>query len=150
MEGRLQKLLGMKLTYQADQDGLRSEYESRQGLFLLQLSGSRAGIERATLRLHRVENLSAKQREARERELKIITQVLLLGEDGSKWVHEAACGSVATAIKQATEVHEFGKTTYALKAFQDADAEIDHEPKNPRLWISIGPHIEFEQTSKDT
>jgi len=32
----------------------------------------------------------------------------------------------------------------SLKAFKDADAEIDNEPTNPRLWISIGPHIEFE------
>ncbi len=145
MEARLQKALGVKPTVQADQDGLLSQYESRQGKFVLQLFGTRTGLERATLRLHRVETLSDKQREARERDLKAIAQLLLLGDDGTKWVCEAACGSVATAIKQATEVHEFGKTTYALKAFQDADAEIDNEPTNPRLWISIGPHIEFEK-----
>lgn len=144
METRLQKTLGTKLSVFKDKDGVMSQYESRQGKFVLQLSGTATGIERAILRLHRVETLNDKQKEARERELKIISQVLLLGDDGTKWVCEAACGSVTTAIKQATEVHEFGKTTYALKAFKDADAEIDNEPTNPRLWISIGPHIEFE------
>jgi hypothetical protein len=145
IEGRLQKALAGRLTYQNDRDGLISQYESRQGKFVLQLFGTRSGLERATLRLHRVETLNDKQKEAREREIKLISAVLLLGEDGTKWVCEAACGSVAIATRQATEVHEFGKTTYALKAFKDADAEIDNESTNPRLWISIGPHIEFEK-----
>jgi len=145
MEARLQKNLGVRFSMQVDQDGILSQYESRQGKFVLQLTGTRAGIERATLRLHRSDTLNEKQREARERELKIIAQVLLLGDDGTKWIIEAACGSVAAAIRQATEVHDFGKTTYALRAFEHADAEIDNEPTNPRLWISIGPHIEFEK-----
>ena len=145
IESRLQKLLKTKLVFSTDQDGVISQYESRLGKFHLKLTGTRTGVERATIRLHRVETLNAKQKEARESELKAITQVLLLGDEGTKWVIEAACGSVATAIRQATEVHEFGKATYALKAFEQADAEIDNEPTNPRLWICIGPHIEFEK-----
>ena len=143
MEFRLQKTLGIRLS-QIDQDGV-TQYESRAGKFVLQISGSRTGIERATLRLHRSNTLTDKQREAREREIKVIAQVLLMGDDGTKWICEAACGSVAVATRQATEVHEFGKATYVLKAFEHADAEIDDEPTNPRLWISIGPHIEFEK-----
>ena len=149
MEARLQKLLGARFTYTVDQDGVLSQYESRASKLVLQLTGSRTGIERATLRMHRPANLTAKQKEARERELKIICQTLQLGEDGTKWVSDAACVDVAAAINQATEVHEFGKTTYALKAFKNADAEIDNEPTNPRLWICIGPHIEFEMPEKE-
>ena len=145
IESRLQKMLKIKLAVSADQDGVISQYESRLGKFHLKLTGTRTGVERATIRLHRVETLNAKQKEARESELTLIAQILLLGEEGTKWVCEAACGSVTTAIRQATEVHEFGKATYALKAFEHADAEIDNEPSNPRLWICIGPHIEFEK-----
>lgn len=144
MEARLAKALGTRLTVLADHDGVLSQYFSPQGKFQLQLVGTHTGIERATLRLHRAETLTAKQKEAREREIKAIAQVLQLGEDGTKWVIEATCGSVSAATKTATEVHTVGKTTYALKAFAHADAEIDNEPANPRLWISIGPHIEFE------
>ncbi|MBS0202706.1 MAG: hypothetical protein JSS49_07385 [Planctomycetes bacterium] len=143
MEARLQKTLGGRLS-PMDQDGV-TQYESRAGKFVLQISGNRSGIERATLRLHRSNTLSEKQRTAREREIKIIAQVLLMGDDGTKWVCEAACGSVATATREATEVHQFGKANYILKAFEHADAEIDDEPTNPRLWITIGPHIEFEK-----
>lgn len=145
IESRLQKMLKTRLAVSMDQNGVVSQYDSRSGKFHLKLTGTRTGIERATIRLHRVETLSEKQRAARDAELKIIAQILLLGEDGTKWIMEAACGSVTTAIRQATEVHEFGKSTYALKAFEHADAEIDNEPTNPRLWICIGPHIEFEK-----
>jgi hypothetical protein len=150
MEARLQKTLGMKLAVRADQDGVISQYESSQGKFLLQLVGSRTGIERATLRLYRYKDLTDKQREARERELKVIAQVLLLGDDGTKWVCDAAGNDLAASIKGATEVHNFGKTTYALKAFKEADAEIDDESTSPRLWITIGPHIEFVQPEPRT
>jgi len=144
MEDRLRRQLGAQFTYHPDQGMWISKYESRQGKFALQITGTQTGIERALLRLHRPGTLQPKQKEARERELKIICQTMMLGEDGTNWVMEAACRDVSKAIKDATEVHEFGKTTYALKAFKDADAEIDNEPTNPRLWISIGPHIEFE------
>jgi hypothetical protein len=150
MEDRLQKLLGgARFTYVVDQDGVLTQYESKAAKLVLQLTGTRTGIERATLRLHRPAGLTAKQKEARERELKIICQTLQLGDDGTKWVSDAACVDVAAAIKQATEVHEFGKTTYALKAFKNADAEIDNESTNPRLWICIGPHIEFEVAEQE-
>lgn len=141
IEARLQRALGSGLVWS---DGGITQYESRQGKFLLQLVGSRSGIEQASLRLHRKDSLTDKQLEARKREITVIAQVLMLGEDGTKWVCEAACGSVPAAIKSATEVHDVGKTTYALKAFQHADAEIDNEPSNPRLWITMGPHIGFE------
>lgn len=144
LESRLQKALGGRLVAQSAYDGIVSLYESRQGKFLLQLHGTRTAIERATLRLHRVEALTSAQRDARTKEITAIAQTLLLGEDGAKWVTEAACGSVALAMSQATEVHQIGKTGYGLKAFAEADAEIDNEPTSPRLWISIGPHIEFE------
>lgn len=145
IEARLQKALGTRLTWV---DGSVSQYESRDGKFLLQLSGSRTGVEQATLRLHRT--VSDKQLEARKREITAIAQTLLLGDDGTTWVCEAACGKLADSVKKATEVHDIGKITYALKAFKDADAEIDNEPANPRLWITIGPHIEFEQPDPAT
>jgi len=150
LESRLQQGLGARLTTLTAYDGVQTHYESRQGRFVLQMFGTRTGIERATLRLHRVEGLSAKQREARIREIAVIAKTLLLGDEGTKWVTEAACGSVAVAISQSTEVHPVGKTSYALKAFAEADAEIDNEPTSPRLWISIGPHIEFEASQGES